>query len=334
MRKFIGGIFALVLVLPLLLAAQASVSVITFALDRDFYIRAVDSQPVYDVILSERIISQLVFERFPLPPEADTRPLENFLQDTLTRDYLREQLSRVINDLFDFLQGRSDEFQPSINIAPVKNAITGERTDEFLRALVAALPVCQPGQTPGFNLEAGTACKPSGVPEDAIVAQLEGTVVPLLAFLPDEIRLSEESIDETGWRFFLPGMAVPASLILSVLFLSFITLCFWYIGALIADDSWRIRLQWLGWTLLVPAVIIFLVGLSFGSNIPSFWVQYGLERADFSGLPFPQSAGMLLNAVIRAALPMVARSFMMVGGISAAFSLGFIFWGLATPRKK
>ena len=67
MRKFLAAMFAFVLVFPLILAAQASISLISFALDRDFYIRAVDSQPVYDVIISERIISQLVFERLPLP---------------------------------------------------------------------------------------------------------------------------------------------------------------------------------------------------------------------------------------------------------------------------
>ncbi len=333
MRRFLAAVFALALVFPLILTAQASISTISFALDRDFYIQALDSQPVYDVILSERTISQLVFERLPLPPEADTKPLENFLMDILTRDYLRDQLSGFINDLFDFLQGKTGQFQPSINIVPIKNTITQERTDEFMMALIASLPVCQPGLPPGIHLEAGSACKPSAVPDDAFVAQLEDTVVPLLAFMPDEIQLAEVSPDETEWQFFLPGMAVPASAILGILFLSFVALIFWYIGALIADDSWRIRLQWLGWTLLIPAIIIFLVGLSMGNNIPSFWIRYSLERADFSGLPFPEAAGILLNAVIRAALPIIARSFMMMGGISGAFSLGFIFWGLATPRK-
>lgn len=336
MRKLFAILLTIAFIFPLLLAAQVSVSVVSFALNRDFYIRALDADPVYNTLLSDQVINRFVFDHLSLPPDADTRTLEDVLRSVVTKEYLQEQVKAFVDGLFDYLQGASENFEPTMNIEPLKTALAGEKQDEFLRAILAALPVCEPGQLPGFNVEGQSACKPAGIPDELIISELGTTLVAALAFIPDEVPIDydwQELQERENWRFFRTGAAVPASILLSVLFLCFVAASFWYIGALIVDESWRMRLQWLGWTLMVPAILIFLVGLAVGSSIPNYWVRFGLEQADFSMVPLSAAAPEILRAVIRGALPQVARSFMMVGGISGALSIGLIFWGLTTPRK-
>ena len=128
-------------------------------------------------------------------------------------------------------------------------------------------------------------------------------------------------------------MAIPASIILSVVTLAFSAVLMWYLTSLIADNGWRIRLQWLGWMLLIPAVIVFLISISTQGGLSAYWIRFGLQRADLSGTPFGPGFRDTLETVSLAALPRVASAFQMVSGISGALALTLIFWGIATPRQ-
>lgn len=338
MRKFIAILFTIFLVFPLLLSAQATTSVTSWALDRQFYIDALDQPQVYAAFTSGRMIDTLLHDRLGLPPEADTSELEPVLKSVLTPDYMRDQFSVLINALFDYLQGKTDTFAPTLDVVSLKTALEGEQQDAFLNALVAALPTCAPGQTPGFGSEGQTACKPVGVPDDLLVEQVLKPALPgILSAVPDEIPLEgefEEWQESARWRTYLPGKAVPASIILGLLMLVSIAACVWYLTALISDSSWRVRLGWLGWTLLVPAVLIFMLGFASQSGISAYWVNYGLEHASLSNTPFGPELGETLRIVSLSALPRVANAFQIVGGISGALAIILIFWGIVTPRVK
>ena len=338
MRKFIAILLTIFLVFPLLLSAQATASVTSWALDRQFYIDALDQPQVYAAFTSGPMIDTLLHEQLGLPPEADTSELEPVLKGILTPDYKRGQVSGLINALFDYLQGKTDTFAPVLDAVPRKNALESSQQDAFLNALVAALPTCAPGQTPGFGSEGQTACKPAGIPEDLLVEQVLKPALPsILAAVPDEIQLEGEFQDwQEGarWRTFVPGMAVPASIILSLLVLVSIAACAWYVAALISDASWRVRLGWLGWTLLIPSVLIFMLGFAAQSGIPVYWVRYGLEFTSFSHTPFGPELDETLRIASMSALPRVANAFQMAGGISGALSIALIFWGIVTPRVR
>ena len=90
---------------------------------------------------------------------------------------------------------------------------------------------------------------------------------------------------------------------------------------------------WLGWMLIIPSALIFILGLAVLADIPNYWINLGLERASMSGMPLGIGMRESLRAVVSGSLSRVATSFMMMGGISSAIGLGFIFWGLATPKK-
>lgn len=338
MRKFIAILLTISLVFPLLLSAQAVISVTSWALDRQFYIDALDQPQVYETLTSSPMIDKFLHERLGLPPEADTSELESILKGILTTDYMRDQVSEFINSLFDYLQGKTDTFAPTLDVVPLKTALEVSQQDAFLNALAATLPACAPDQTPGFGSEGQLPCKPAGVSDDLLVEQVLKPALPgILSAIPDEIPLEGEfrNWQETArWRTFLPGMAVPASIILSLLVLVSIAACAWYITALISDSSWRMRLQWLGWTLLVPAVLIFMLGFATQSGIPAYWIRLGLESANLSNTPFGPELNETLRIISVSALPRAASAFQMVGGISGALSITLIFWGIATPRKR
>lgn len=338
MRKFIAILLVIFLVFPLLLSAQAAVSVSSWALDRQFYIDVLGQEQVYSTLTTGPTIEKMINDQLNLPAEMDTRELESIIKEILTPQYMRDQVSAFFNELFDYLQGKTDTFAPTIDIVPLKTALETDQQDVFLTALVAVLPICEPGQTPGFGGEGQTACKFAGISDEQLLDKVLKPALPgIIAALPDEVPLEGifTTFQETSrWRSFIPGMAVPASIILSLLILVFISVCAWYLTALIADSSWYFRLQWLGWMLLIPAVLIFLIGLADQSGIAAFWIRFGLERANLSAVPFGTSLGETLRMVTTAALPRVANSFKMVGGVCAGISITLIFWGIATPRRK
>ena len=336
MRKFVAILLAIFLVFPLLLSAQAAVSVTSWALDRQFYIDVFDQPQVYATFTSGPLIDKLLHERLGLSPEADTSELESVLKGTLTPEYMRDEVSKLINALFDYLQGKTNTFAPVLDAVPLKTTLGGSQQDAFLNALVAALPACNPGQTPGFSGEGQTACKPVGVSDDLLVNQVLKPALPgILSAVPDEIPLEGEFQnwqEAARWRTFVPGMAVPASIILSVLVLVSIAACAWYLAALISDASWRVRLGWLGWMLLVPAVLTFMLGFAAQGGIGAYWTNFGLERANLSSTSFGPGLNETLRLISMSALPRAASAFQMVGGISGALALACIFWGIATPR--
>ena len=260
MRKLIAVLFTICLVFPLLLASLTAFSTISWALDRTFYIDTLDQDQVYQALLSDQTLDDILRNQIALPADADTQALNEVLRSVITQDYLKSQMDTFVNGFFDNLQGITLEFTPNIDLQPIKNALARDKQDEFLSALVTTLPTCAAGQTPGFG-EGQTPCKPQGISDELLVENYLKPALPqFLAQVPDEIQLGgawQEWQTQNEWRFYLPGMAGPAGVMLSVLFLAFIALCFWYITALIADSSWRVRLQWLGWMLLISALPVF-----------------------------------------------------------------------------
>jgi len=337
MRKIIAFLIAATLVFPLILAAQLLFSVNSFILDRDFYIGTLDNDKIYDSLLSDDTIDEILGEYLPLPAETDYSQIGNILKSVITRDYLKEQIAIFTNGFFDYLQGKSKSFSPVIDLTPIKTALAEEKMDELLQAIAVMMPVCEPGQVPGIDFKEQKACKPAGLSDEVLKQDYLTPVFPLiLGMVPNEIPIGDnwEEIRVTrNWGPFASGMALPASLMLISIFLAFLSACTWYVAALISDVSWRVRFMWLGWMLIIPSAIIFILGLAVLADIPNYWINLGIDRTNMSGIPFGNGMREPLRAVINGSLVRVANTLMILGGISSAIGLGFIFWGLATPKK-
>jgi hypothetical protein len=321
----------------MLLAGQAAISTVTWLLDRQFYIDALDNEEVYDNLLSDEMLDTILRSQFALPAEADTQPVADVLREIISDDYLQDQISAVVNDFFDYLQGKTSEFNPTISLQPVKTALTEENQAEFMSALLQALPSCAPGELPSIGGENQNICKPQGISDEALMETYLVPAMPaIIAQLPDELPLGEEWQQwqmQERWRSFIPGMAVPASLMLSVLALAFVAVCLWYLTALIADAGWRGRLQWLGWSLLIPSVTIFALGFLVNSSSALYWLNYWMRNGHVTLYPSVLGTQAIIQAVSASILPRISSAFMMVGGVCGSLSLGLILWGLMTPRK-
>jgi hypothetical protein len=337
MRKLIAVLLTICLVFPLLLASLTAFSTISWALDRTFYTDALDQDQVYQALLSDQTLDDILRSQIALPADADTQALNEVLRSVITQDYLKNQMGTFVNGFFDNMQGITLEFTPSIDLQPIKNALSGDKQDEFLSALVTALPTCAAGQTPGFG-DGQTPCKPQGISDEQLIENYLKPALPqFLAQVPDEIQMGgawQQWQTQNEWHRYLPGMAGPAGVMLSVLFLAFIALCFWYITALIADSSWRVRLQWLGWTLMISALPVFIIGLVLHSSTALYWAQYGLQHAQFGNAAAFLNSPVVLQAITTSILPRIAGAFLAVGGVAGSLALGLIVWGLATSREK
>jgi len=338
MRKFFAIIFFIILVFPLIFGTQTAISVVTWALDRDFYIETFDQPEVYAALGSDALVGELLAAKLNLPPGVDTGALSSIINDVLTPEFLQTQIRAYFNGFFDYLQGRTNEFTPVIDLRPLKTAIAGDQQDAFLAALLQSLPVCEPGQTPGFGNENEYACKPAGISDQLIIEQALKPALPaVLAQIPDQVPL-EGKIGSPGnnsnWRTFLPGMAAPASIMLSVLILTVVSVAVWYLIALIADPNWHGRLQWLGWMLFIPSLLVFLLGFAAQGGVAAYWINFGLARARLAAAPIGTELAESMQIVAMSALPRVSNAFKMVGGIGGALALALIFWGIATPRKR
>lgn len=338
MRKLLAIIFSAVLVFPLLLSTQVLVSVGSFALDRQFYINTLDNEDVYDTFITNAMIPRILHGGLSLPSDADTTQMQAVLESILDQEYFRSQISSFMDSLFDYLQGRQEEFTPVIDLTPLKTSLSSEKRIEFLNALTRSIPVCEPGQLPGFGGAGQSACKPQGIPDEVLIEGFLKPILPLaLTQIPDQLLLIEnweELQSFRNYRSFIPGMAVPAGLLLSAIFFIIVSFSLWYVSAVIADNTWRVRLQWLGWTLMIPSALIFLMGLTVTSIIPTYWINYSLDRVNFGGMPFfGPGLREALREIIRGAIPRISTAFLIVGGISGALALGLIFWGQMTPSQ-
>lgn len=335
MRKFLALLLFIILVFPLLFAAQVTVGVSTWALDRSLYLNAFDQPEVYEIITEGPLMQQALLNNLHLPETFDTTEFSSLVNTIITPEYIHTNIDIFIQGYFDYMQGKETDFSPTLDITPIKDELSGPKQELFLQLLVNSIPTCEPGQVPAITERLADICKPAGTPDEILINQILKPYLPaILAQIPDAI-LIEEVVpvwkDSTNWQSFIPGMAIPASLILGVIAIAFVAVVAWYGTALISDASWHLRLQWLGWMLIIPSILVFVLGFAIPSSISAYWINFGLENAT---LPYNTQLNELVKIVAGAMLPRVGNAFQMVGGVCAAFSLAFIFWGIATPRKK
>ena len=192
MRKFIAIILAVILVIPMLLAAQALASVSSFIMDRQFYIDTLDNEQVYETLITGTLIPGFLNNGLALPEGIDVTQLASVFESVLDQDYLKSQVSNFVGNAFDYIQGKQETFVPMVDLVPLKSALAGDKQNEFLLALAQSLPDCEPGQIPGIGGSEFTACKPQGVSIDALANDYLKPILPLtLAQIPDQVLLVE-----------------------------------------------------------------------------------------------------------------------------------------------
>ena len=337
MRKLLALLLYVFIVFPLVLATLIVASVSTWALDREFYTNLLGDARLYEVLLSEDLPNYLnrrvVREADSLPAKA----LGDALREVVTPEYLRTQALNIVNDAFDFAEGRDYTLELVLDARPIKEALRGDGAPRFARVLAAGLPTCAAGQEP---LAAGSTiprCLPSSVSVDQATDMVLAALPAFLDKVPDRIQLNDRPIDmrrELRGVEIWGGLAGANSLNVAIVILVFISGSFWIVSALLAGEDRRERLMWLGWMLIVPAILVFMIGLAVNTDFASGWVRFGLDQARFEGVEYSLAFRQALINVARDALNTVANGFLAAGGVAGAIALALIVWGGSVPPER
>ncbi|MBI5666466.1 MAG: hypothetical protein HZC41_00540 [Chloroflexi bacterium] len=317
MRKLLALVLIVVVVAPLILVTLGFMAVDSWILDREFYVNALSNERLYQALLTDELPRQMNRE---VLTEVDSLPagaLSAALRTVVTPDYLRQQAVTNINSFFDYIEGRAPAPQLYLDVTPIKTQIAGEGRDSFARALAENLPVCTAGQeavAPGGSV---MRCRPADVTVGEAAAQIEDALPRLLETAPDRIPIGEGvDVQNANWLINLTLRSQLNQAIGALLLISFLA---WLVAGLIAGNTWRERLFWMGGALLLPAIPAALVGGAFLSAQAVNAIDVNLSRSISYSPTFEQA----IMDVVRPALNASGSSLL---GLGAALTLvGLIF---------
>lgn len=336
MRKAIATVMVAVIVFPLLLAALMTFSVSTWAFDRGFYLQLVSDERIYEAILGETAWEQeQIFE----DTEFDGIPgdaLAKTLREVITPNYLRSQAVTMVNDAFDAVEGRASVLELTVDLTPLKDRLRGEAGDRFARSLAANLPVCSAGEqafAPGAQLP---RCRPANLSEERAAELIVKALPAFLDSLPDTYPQPPQTIHfyYTPEDAFLTGFLGTNRLIWVNILLALVAASFWVSAAFVGGENRRRIVQWLGWPLFVPAVLILIGGIAIRIAAGWPWIDYGLSSWVLSDVWYSAEIAEVFTAIARSAIKAIARGFLVTGGISIGISMGLIVWSYSIQAEE
>jgi hypothetical protein len=335
MRRVPAILIVIFLACPLLFGSFVAISLCTWALDRNFYLSLLDDARLFQIpdALGSASWSTSVIEG---TGGLQWKSLDRAARVVLTPDYLRAQAAGVVNQVFDFFEGRSRQFDISFDTRPVKAALQGDAGKKFARLLAEDLPVGGNGSR--FTVSPGRlpVSRPASVSVQQAAAIIQAGLPTLVRSIPDTMRLSDEPTIRVGtnpWgggpQFHLFGALLAGSIILLLVAAGFLTA-----AAFIGGESRFERLQWLGWSLLAPAAGALLTGLVAVLVSYSPWVPWGIRGVQMEIHGFSVSS---VSALVDAAERISSRAgigLLATGGIAAGIALGLLAWSWSIPRDE
>ncbi len=334
MRKFLGVLFTVVLVFPLILSTLVIYSLSTWAMDRKLYIDTLSSPEVQAQLFSDKFIEKMVIDNLGEIEGSDSAAVGTLFRSLFSEQYFTNQTTIMVNQFFDFLEGKSNVLTLQLDLTEIKAVFSGPNQQELLENLAQALPACQENQpTQGLGR---TLCKPDAISEEDFIEYYLKTNLPILmALIQDNVTIVGPVSMPTQFQ------NVPApfqqflnlgNLKTTIFFLAGLTLLLWSLTALIAGKNGKERLLWLGWTMIIPAILVLIMGLTAESAF--FWnmLQYGIVQ--WKILESGNLLFTLLPILQTLFSKQISSSFILSGGFSSAIGLGFIAWGAVTRTPK
>lgn len=317
MRKLLALVLIVVIVAPLIAVTLGFLAVDSWILDREFYINALSNEQLYEAVLTEELPRQMNRE---VLTEVDSLPagaLSAALRTVVTPDYLRQQAVANTNSFFDYIEGRAPAPLLYLDIQPIKAQIAGDARPDFARALAENLPACTAGQdavAPGGSV---IRCIPTEMTVDQAAAQIEDALPRLLETAPNRIPIGEGvNVQSADWFINLTLRSQLNRFIGALLLASLLV---WLVAGLIAGNTLRERLFWLGGALLLPAIPAALLGGAFLSAPAVNAIDVNLTGS----LSYSSTFEQAVMDVVRPALSATGGSLL---GLGMALTLvGLIF---------
>jgi len=328
-RRVPAILIVIFLACPLLFLALVTLSLSTWTFDRGFSLGLLSDARLYqlpEAVPGARWTSAVIEGSGGL----EWKTVQRAARSVLSADYLRDQAVRIVNQVFDCLDGRAPWSDLSVDARPVKRALQGEAGAQFARLLAEDLPVG--GRVGDFRVSPGRlpVSRPSSVTVEQAAAVIRAGLPVFLSSVPDTVRL----VDPGAYGAYPRGPAIAPRvvLLLAGLFLLLIGAGFLVGAAFLAGRTADERVRWCGWPLLAPAAGVLLLGLAVIAG--ASWIPWGLARARLEMNGFSSTFVAALVEAARHAAARVATSFLAAGGIAAGAALGLLAWSWTAPRAE
>jgi hypothetical protein len=328
MRKLPAILITIALAFPLLLAALTTIAISTWVLDQRLYRQVLEDSRLYEI---PKTIDPGEFWHRPWTAELDPLPTEipsAALAEIVTPDDMKSQALQLLEEAFAFVNGESFAFDPSLDLIPLKKALAGEGGKRFARTLAQTLPVCSAAGPLIIRQGALPACRPPNVSVAAAAAAIEAALPAVVRKIPDTFHASEGSFWAAGFHPWGGWQRFPTirALVAADIVLLLLGCGFWLLAAYVAGVDTRQRLQWMGWTLLVPSILVFLMGLSATSRIVEDALRFGIDSAELRRIGFSPAFVTAVHDAVQAIVRRAATGFLATGAISAGIGLGALAW--------
>ena len=334
MRKIFSILFTILFVFPLIFSTLVIYPLSVWALDRDFYIETLSSEELQAVIFSDENLGIILTENFSEAGSIDLSVLHPLIQTLISEQFYKNQVSSIINQVFDFLDGESASLSLQIDLGEIKDAFNGPNQQVLLEELAKGIPICLDAQTTQ-EMEF-TLCKPVSISDEEFIEDYLKPSLPLLLMgIPNKVTISEpirrNELIQGIPAFFQPYLTV-SGLKTAILILAAVTILLWLLTALIAGSNRRERLLWLGWTLFLPSLIV-LLGFITNQILPWDLVRYRIEQIGiFDTANLPTLIIAAIQSLQTLFVEKINSSFIPISVVCSSIGLGLIAWGAALSK--
>lgn len=333
MRKLITRLIWIGLFLPLTLSAMTMSSMRPWISDRSFYEGVVNNDHVYDLLLNGELANQLNRQVFNANNQLPVSALNTALREVLTPNYLRTQSGYVVNEMFDFIQGRDSQIDVSIDFKPLKAALTGAAGQRFSNALAAALPFCEVDQQPVASGGTLPRCISHKLTITATAAQIAHALPAALQNAPDRILLSSP-LDLQRDLSVLDGFleaTVRSGLDLSIVMVILLTILVGVALSYLRGGDLYGNLRWLSQSLFIPAALFLLVGTLLANSLVVNALQSVRWLDIQTSLAFNQALSNMTALIVQRA----GSGFIVTGALTAVIAVVlFMFSWKTNPQER
>lgn len=329
MRALLGFFFYLILVFPLILGTLMLAAVGSSLFNRQFYVDTLGNPDFYQVLLDDALPETLQADFFVLETSGDGLPAEALslaLREIVTPQYLAEQVGEAVNEVFDLLHSGSSTLNLSFDLLPIKEALAGPQGEDFARVLAENLPACEPGQEPRTESGAIPRCLSQAMTAHDAQQDILTALPTAIETLPDTVAVAEDINLGPEFQDAAPaiGFFFGAGVVISIVTSAVLAFVLWLVNAMLAAGGRRMRLLWLGWTLLLPALIVLSVGALLTALVDPVLLDVSTDLSAATREAITSLGQTVLGGVV--------RGFLLSGGISAAVAALLMFWGaIARP---
>lgn len=328
-RKIAAGILTVVLVIPLAMGGLTLLSISPWVLNRSFYLELLDDEQLYRLALQE-IDPQLELALTAVDPALEAIPPEALgeaLHELLTPAYLRSETVRTVNQVFDALEQRSAAGSLYLDLAPLKEALSGAEGFRFAATLAAALPECLPGaqpRAPGSNL---LRCRPENLSQEQATEVILSTLPELVEIIPDHLVIMDET-GSTSSESSRPRLGSGGLLAIGITLTIMAAVLCLAVGFLAGRDR-REKTLWMGWSLVLPTGLMLLIGLMIRLLLFNDFGYFGLRAELVETLRHSPELAQALLEKLHFVITTVARGFLTVGAVAGGIAGGFVVWGFS-----